>query len=267
MSPGSPPFSWRRAGRLRYLVADVPEAPFYRIAFSSRVGGVSRGRFAELNLGYHTGDDAAAVRDNWHRFAAAADFDLDRLVTARQVHGTRVRIIEGGMAGHENGTVGEVDALVAAERWPVLAIQVADCVPVYLIDPAREVVALAHAGWRGTQGRLMERTVEAMSEAFGSRAHDCVAILGPSIGPCCYRVGPEVARAFEEAFPGERLVSDELRLDLWRANAFALVAAGLPESGIRVAGFCTACRTDLFYSHRREGGDTGRLAAVIWREG
>ncbi|MDO9066744.1 MAG: peptidoglycan editing factor PgeF, partial [Chloroflexota bacterium] len=153
----------------------------------------------------------------------------------------------------------------------MLAMRFADCVPVLLCDPIHEAVGLAHAGWRGSAAGIASRTVRAMAQAFGTRPPDLLAGIGPSIGRCCYEVGHPVIQHFSAHFPWWREVvaghTGRLHLDLWEANRRQLLDAGLPAEQIAVAGICTACHTEDFYSHRREHGQeagaTGRFTAVI----
>ena len=170
-----------------------------------------------------------------------------------------------------------VDALITSCRGAMLAMRFADCVPVLLYDPIHQAVGLAHAGWRGSAAGIASRTVRAMTQAFDTRPGDVLAGIGPSIGRCCYEVGHPVIQHFSAHFPWWRqVVADEagsLHLDLWETNRRQLLDAGLADEQITVAGLCTACHTEDFYSHRREHGHghghgavagvTGRFTAVI----
>jgi YfiH family protein len=160
----------------------------------------------------------------------------------------------------------KTDALVTDVPGVFLMLRFADCVPVLFHDPVRQAVGLAHAGWRGTVSHIARATVEKMVDAFGCSPADIRAGIGPSIGPCCYEVGPEVVSAAQKAFPDAPFVlqrgsGERWHFDLWAANHHQLAAAGVTE--IELSGLCTACRTDEWFSHRAEGGRTGRLAAVI----
>jgi hypothetical protein len=153
-----------------------------------------------------------------------------------------------------------------------------------LCDPVRGVVGVAHAGWRGTLADIVSRTVGVMSERFGTEPTDVRAAVGPSIGPCCYQVGPEVSDAFSADHPDiapeiisppdlasagsfEGVNEDRSMLDLWTANRLMLERAGVPPDRIEVSGACTACNTDRFFSHRAQRGRTGRFAALVQRHG
>jgi YfiH family protein len=143
----------------------------------------------------------------------------------------------------------------------------ADCVPVLLHDPVKGWVGLVHAGWKGTVGGAARKAVQAARETFGSRPEDILAAIGPSIGPCCYEVGEDVVAAVHSGLPecADLLSARDggVHLDLWRANACQLAAVGVPAANVEVSGYCSSCRTDLFFSHRKERGKTGRMAAVI----
>ncbi len=239
---------------------------------SRRTGGASEGHLASLNLSYAVGDEPGRVAANRDAFCAALGVDPAGVVCAQQVHGVEVARVgraEGGRGYADRATaVVGADALIADEPGVYLWLTFADCVPVLLYDPVRRAVGLAHAGWRGTVGHIAARTAEAMAREFGTRPADLIAGVGPAIGPCCYQVGPEVAEAVRAAFPDapDLLRPDDAgreRLDLPLANARLLARAGVPPERIELAGYCTACRTDLFYSHRAEQGRTGRMAAVI----
>ena len=257
--------------------------------FSTRPGGASEldGKPA-LNLGFTDWDDRASVVENRAKFAAALEVRQMPLVTLRQFHSDVVHVT----------TAAEADAPkadAAATRAPgiLLGVQTADCVPILLADTRRRAVAAIHAGWRGTLARIVVKTLGRMQMQFGTRPRDVVAALGPAIGRCCYEVGPEVAQAFAAQFPQaaewfdgpfEQLAHGEeplwlpwltmmppghvpppprVQLDLRAANRWQLVDAGVPESRIAVSDLCTACRTDLLFSYRREGAKTGRMMAVI----
>ncbi|MBI5526006.1 MAG: peptidoglycan editing factor PgeF [Deltaproteobacteria bacterium] len=177
------------------------------------------------------------------------------IVTVNQVHGTSVLIVEGGCGGG-----GDHDALVTARPRVLIGVKTADCTPVLLCEPVRKVVGAVHAGWRGTAALVAARSVDAMRSAFGCDPSDIVAVIGPSVGRCCYRVGDEVAKAFSKDLGGGFLSEENggLFADLHGANRKALVLAGVRPSNIHVIDLCTACNPGLFFSHRRDGGKTGR---------
>jgi YfiH family protein len=157
------------------------------------------------------------------------------------------------------------DVLVTDDPDCVLMLRFADCTPVLIADPRRSAVAAVHAGWRGSAVRAAGAAVAAMAAAFGSNPRDLVAGIGPAIGPCCYVVGPDVEAAFaDRPWAMVRPAGQQMRLDLWEANRRALVEAGVPADQVEVAGICTQCQAERFFSHRANGGQpAGRFAALI----
>jgi len=265
--------------------------------FSTRPGGVSElknsrlGRSkkeAVLNLGFADWDRRERVDTNRRRLQKALGHSDAGIVTLRQVHSDVLHVIRGGpLPGEPNG-----DALVTQAQGLLLGIQTADCIPLLLVDPRHRAVAAVHAGWRGTVARIAEKTVGRMAMEFGTRPKDVLAALGPGIGRCCYEVGPDVVKEFAAQFsdagewfdgpfamlasgedpnplawltmmpPGHQPPPVRCHLDLHAANSAILTNAGLRRKNIFAADFCTSCRTDLFFSYRREGV-TGRMMAVI----
>jgi polyphenol oxidase len=225
--------------------------PGLRHGFSVRRGGISRDPFGTLNLGLNTADDSAAVHENLARFCQAGGWDRSGMAFTRQVHGERIAAVDGP------GVVEDTDALITDAPGVTLAVQVADCVPVFLHDPAAGAVGIVHAGWKGSALQIAGKTAAAMREAFGCDPGRMTACIGPSIGPCCFEVGPDVAGRFPE-----RVLSGD-RLDLWAVNRDSLIRAGLAPESIRVSGLCTNCHRDWFFSYRGDGGETGRMMGVI----
>lgn len=222
------------------------------------------------NVAFTRGPDVASVVAARQRWCQRIGVDPAGLVVARQIHGVAVERVTRHQRGRGALTpVGlpEADALATDEPdVPLLAI-FADCVPVVLVDPARRAVAVVHAGWRGTVAGAVETTVAALTAWYGSRPADLLAGIGPSIGPCCYEVGPEVATAALDRHgptvlrPGP----DGARpaFDLWAANQQALQRAGLIAERIMVAGVCTRCHNHLYFSHRAEGPRRGLFGAIV----
>ncbi len=236
---------------MRWLEAALPQA---RAAFSSRAGGVSAGAFESLNLGIDAGDEPGSVVENRRRLCAALDLSPERIATGRQVHGT-------GLASHDAppgpgfaaaaGAIPEVDGHVTAEPGLVALVFAADCLPVALAGPSG--VAMLHCGWRGLAGGIVARGVEAVGATH--------AAIGPGVGPCCYEVGDDVLGAFSGLDEG---VTSGHALDLAALARRMLRVAGVEE--IESATLCTSCEDDLFFSHRRDAGRTGRQAGLVWLE-
>ncbi len=229
------------------LLADVPHG------FTTRAGGASGAPWDALNLGDLVGDDPAAVAENWRRLEGATGLAFARV---RQVHGARVFAAAGPSLPCE-----EADAVVSTRPGLAACVAVADCVPVLLAAPEGRAVAAVHAGWRGTVALAAAEGTRALAAAAGVPAARLRAAIGPSIGPCCYEVSEDLAARFEAAF-GEAVVRrgpGGPRLDLWTANQVALRRAGVEQ--VEVLARCTACDPARFYSHRRDGGRTGRMVA------
>jgi polyphenol oxidase len=207
--------------------------------------------------------DAAACGGGWDALAEEAGVPVEDVVRLQQVHGATVTDASAITSGER------ADGVMSDESGKLLTVRVADCVPVLLADPETRAVAAVHAGWRGTSARIAARAVAALVDLFGVRPGALVAAVGPSIGPCCYRVGPEVVEAFRAGGAahgdcGRWFTGDgDLRLDLWRANRDQLVAAGLAPGDVHVASLCTACHPHLLHSYRRDGAGAGRQVGFI----
>lgn len=232
-------------------------------AVFGRSGGVSRAPFASLNLSMSVPDERERVYANRRQVYGLFGRDTDTVVHAHLVHGRAVAHVTQA----DNGRwVEHVDGLISAEPGCVLTMNFADCAPIIVYDPVRHAVALGHGGWRGTVAGIGTALVQAMSQAFGSDPSDLVAAVGPCIGPCCYEVGDEVVAAVGEAFDAPetllpRANGRRAHFDLPEANRRQLIAAGVGQ--VELSGLCTACRTDLFFSHRAERGRTGRFGVVV----
>lgn len=224
-----------------------------------------------LNLaGFHE-DTAENIHENRRRFLKL--FDGDWILTAVwQMHSADIRTVrdrEDARSDEER-----CDALTTRAPGILLAVKSADCVPLLLGDARTGACAAVHAGWRGTVARIVERTIERMRAEYGTRAEELRAAIGPAAGACCYEVGAEVIEAFRENFRDADSLFQPTReghalIDLQRANRNQLVQSGVPLERIHIAPFCTMCRTDLFFSYRREKsvfGRVGRLMSVIGRK-
>ena len=243
---------------------------------TTRHGGVSAGGYATLNLSFAVGDEAANVRENRRRAAAALGADPADFVFAAQVHGRRAEVVSAADRGRgtlaAGDAAGPADALVTATPGTVLAILVADCVPIVLYDPAAHVLACVHAGWRGTVARTAEAALAAMC-SLGTRPRDVIAGIGPSVAAGSYQVGEEVAGAARDAFGEEAAGAapddsgqqaqallcpaptggpGQWLFDLPAANRHILRAAGVPDGQIHVAATPTGPDPGLFFSHRAE---------------
>ena len=223
-----------------------------------RQGGVSRAPYTSLNLAEHVGDDADAVATNRKIFFQQSG--LTDLHYCRQIHSDRV-IDADRTAGTVLEQHPEADALVSTRHGVPLGIFTADCIPIFILDVATPAVGIAHAGWRGTLARIAVNIFAKMQNRFGTLATNCQVHLGPSIQKCCYTVSTELLDQFTEHFGST--VHNGTNLSLQTSNVNQLTEIGVPASAISVSALCTACRTDLFYSHRAEAEQTGRMLSYI----
>ncbi len=233
----------------------------------TRQGGASRAPFASLNLGGNVGDDPKAVRQNHERMYATLDVDDAKACTVWQVHSADVVIANQPVSGRR--WLAHADGLMTDRVDLPLSMRFADCTPILYHDPRKGVIAIAHAGWRGTVQGIAGIVIRAMVSAYGCDPADIRAGIGPAIGPNKYQVGEEVFAAVQEHFGTtaglvRRDPTDGTAyLNLWAANQLDLERAGVLSEHIEVAGLCTAEHVDEFFSHRQEKGKTGRFGAVI----
>jgi YfiH family protein len=227
-----------------------------RVLFSTRRGGVSGGPYESLNLGILTGDDPERVRENRARVAGAAGIDPQRVAMGWQVHGAELREWPGaplggeGAFGRPGAVLPRVDGHVTDRAEVGLAVLAADCLPVALAGGG--LVGMVHCGWRGLADGILERALARFPEPPS-------AAVGPGIGPCCYEVGEHVVAAFDD-LDG---VAEDRRLDLRAIVARKLEAGGVSE--VQHVDHCTSCHPELYFSHRRDGGVTGRQGGIVWR--
>jgi len=241
-------------------------------AVSTRAGGVSLPPYHELNLAYHVGDAPGRVTENRRRFCRALGVDMNSLVVGQQVHGDRIAVVDSSQAGYgahgQENAIPDTDGMITTSRSVALAVLTADCVPVLIVNPVGKAVGIAHAGWRGALSLIAAKAVLKMQDTFGTEPSDCLVALGASIGSCCYTVGEDIISRFRHTFGPEPCIAKN-RLDLRRAVEIQLIDAGVEKHNIsfvetgHAESFCTACNLDLFYSHRAEGGRTGRMMSVI----
>lgn len=243
---------WRERDGVRWLQASLSGA---KAAFTARVGGVSEGGFSSLNLGVFTEDERDRVVENRNRLAAALGFPVERVAIGRQVHAAGIETHAEPQSpspfARPGSEIPEVDGHVTAVPALPLLVFVADCLPIALSGPSG--IAMLHCGWRGLAAGILARGARAVA------ASD--AAIGPGIGPCCFEVGEEVMEAFSGL--GEGIARGRM-LDLTEVARRQLRAVGVER--IETAGLCTSCEDELFFSHRRDNGQTGRQAGLAWLE-
>lgn len=298
----APQWSLRQTRGLQILEAlPLAQLDWVVHGFSTRPGGASelganrdghKTTEKVLNLGFTEWDSRRHVLNNRQNFFAALNASNMLPACLRQIHSDIIHIANSASLD-SSVEAPKADALITNEPGLLLLVQVADCVPILLADKKHRAVAAVHSGWRGTLQRIVEKTLGRMQMEFGTRPADVIAALGPGIGQCCFEVGPEVATEYAAKFPdarewfqgpfdslargdndpnwlpwltmrppGHQPPEPRVHLDLIAANRSILAAAGVPAGNIVSSGFCTACRTDLFFSYRRERA-TGRMMAAI----
>ncbi len=256
-------------GLIRYYTFESLEAAGVTHAVITRRGGVSPEPWASLNVGGTVGDDPDRVLENRQRSFRALNRPYHSLFDVWQVHSSEVVCAN---APHPPGCPHlKADAILTDQTGLTLFMRFADCVPIFLFDPARRVIGLVHAGWMGTVQSTAARAIETMQTRYGSQPQDILAGIGPSVGAHHYPVGPEVIRRVRQAFssdssallnhPNRDNVESGVQFDLWKANRLVLLRAGVKE--IDESGICTACNPEDWYSHRGENGRTGRFGALI----
>lgn len=238
---------------------------------STRLSGVSEKPYASLNLALHVGDVEEKVLENRNRFAVAVGVLAERICTAEQIHSDVVTVVTEADAGRGSRAYAEAikgtDALITNVPELPLMLCFADCTPLLFFDEEHRAIGIAHGGWKGTVQRIAGKTLRAMEEQFGTRAENCLAAIGPAIGPKHYAVGEEVAANFRKEFSYAEEFS-ELRdgktyLNLWEANRRQLLEAGMKDENIDMASACTVEDNAWYFSYRAEGAVTGRIAALI----
>ena len=241
-----------------------------RHGFSTRKGGVSVPPWDSLNLGVGRGDDPAAVAENYRRFCGVLEVDHRRTVLSKQIHETTVRRCTAADAGKGLSLPRDytADALITDEKDLPLAVFSADCGIILLYDPVHPAIGAIHAGWRGCAGGIVEKTVRELERTYGSRPADLLAAVGPCIGQCCFETDGDVPAAMtaalgEAAAPYLEQRGAKWHVDLAGLNRQWLLKAGVLPEHIDVCGLCTACRPDLFWSHRKMGNARGAQTAMI----
>jgi len=253
------------------LVCEALERAGFINAFSTRLGGVSALPSRALNLAYFKGDEKDAVAENRRRFLKAMGAEGVQIITARQTHSTERCTIES--AQQARGPQPECDAMITRMSDVLLGVQTADCLPVLIADTKSGAVAGIHAGWRGTAGRITERTIADLMLSAGVNPRDCIAALGPTACAECYEVGEDVIERYKSEFGYWRNLlvnfkeNGKAHLDIRAANVQQLMFCGFSEDRIHVAEFCTMHQNELFFSYRKEGrglpSQVGRLLSVI----
>jgi len=259
----------RRGKNVQYLTVPAWERAGVEVAFSTRQGGLSGGRYASLNLGLHVGDSPELILANRRLWLSEFGVLLERAVIGEQTHGSAVTWVGEADAGRGAKELAAalpgIDGMLTRASCGLMAF-FADCIPLFFYHPALKAVGIAHAGWKGTVGKIALNILDKMAAAGGA-PQECWVAIGPGIGACCYEVDEAVARQFRAAFRKTPFLQSSrpghFLLDLRQANREILLAAGVLAEHIWLDSHCTACAAELFFSHRRDGAPTGRMAGWI----
>ena len=243
--------------------------PFIRHAFSTKLGEGTR-TVHPMDMSFDH-DDREAVTENYHRFCRAAGFDYRSLVASSQDHHTFVRVCtsaEKGIGIYREKDIMSVDGLVTIEPGITLCTYYADCTPLFFVDAATHAIGLAHAGWRGTVGRIAQKVVQTMQERFGTDPADLVCAVGPNIAVCCYEVDEPCAREFYAlGLDDSRFIfpkgGGKAMIDMAECNRQILISCGVRPGNITLGDICTRHNSDLLWSHRATGGDRGTMCAML----
>jgi polyphenol oxidase len=241
--------------------------------FTTKLGGQSEQPFDSLNLGLHVHDDALRVRLNRQKVADLLSFPLSQWVCAEQIHGNHIEKVTNehkgkGVFSYSDGVQG-ADGLYTTEKNILLVLCYADCVPIYFFAPKHQIIGAAHAGWRGTVRNICGKMIEIWRTKENINPEDIYVAIGPSIGSCCYIVDDKVIDQLREVLlqkeeaPFKNVSKGQYALDLKQANKQLLLQSGIPEHNIEISSYCTSCDDELFFSHRRDKGKTGRMISFI----
>ena len=235
--------------------------------FSTRLGGVSVGNCATMNISTTRGDDPEAIAENKRRIAAAIGVLPEDMTFTHQTHTTNVAVVRKEDRGKR---FMETDGMVTNETDICLVTFYADCVPLYFVDPVKKVIGMSHSGWRGTVGKIGKVTVEKMVQEYGCNPADILAAIGPSICQDCYEVSEDVILEFQKSFEEEfwnelfyQKENEKYQLNLWKANELIFLEAGICPEHIAVTNVCTHCNPEILFSHRTTGNNRGNLSAFL----
>lgn len=258
---------------LKYIAfQNLENTNMVKHCITTRLGGVSTGVYAELNMSFTRGEEKEKVLQNYDIVCDALDFDKNSFVLCHQTHTTNIRVVtenDRGMGVTKQSVIKDTDGLITNISGIQLTVFSADCTPILLLDPVNKAVGAIHAGWRGTVNSIAQKAIEKMTENYGTNSKDIIAGIGPSIGQCCFQVDEPVVKEFRQKlyFANDVIINDTVperyKIDLWETNKRILINCGVPEKNIELSNICTMCHTDLFYSHRVMGNERGNMAGII----
>lgn len=256
-----------------YIQRWMEQYPWLIAGFSTRSGGKSLAPYDSLNCGLHVADDPIDVVGNRQRLIKLQNLPFTSWTSANQIHGSTIYEVQASDIGKGKDSLDSaiqgVDGLYTLESNIFLASFYADCVPIFFIDPTKRLIGIVHAGWKGTVAQIGKKLIHHWKEEFSSDLSDIKVAIGPSIGGCCYEVDDAVmnqVKPFSSLLSKDAITvksNHKYQMDLKQINFDLLKQAGIRSEHIEVSGWCTSCNTDLFYSHRKENGVTGRMTAFM----
>jgi YfiH family protein len=252
---------------------NIADTNIVKHGFSTRLGGVSKEHLSSMNLSFTRGDELENVIQNYKRITNAMEIEYDSLVLSYQTHTTNIKVVtkdDRGKGLTKERNYSDIDGLITNDKGVTLVTFYADCVPLFFVDPVKHAIGLSHSGWRGTVDKIGKVTVEKMIECYGTNPADMIAAIGPSICRDCYEVSEDVIEEFRKSFQPDvidhicyKKDNGKYQLDLWKANQYVLLEAGIKNENISVTNICTCCNPELLFSHRASKGMRGNLAAFI----
>ncbi len=250
----------------------LEEISFIKHAFSTKLGGVSQGEFSTMNLAFNRGDNPDNVTENYKRLCNAVGLNFDTLVASAQDHHTYVRKVssnECGIGITKPRDIESVDALITNQPNVTLVTYYADCTPIFFVDINEKVIALAHAGWRGTVGKICKKVIDIMVNDYGSNTKSIICCVGPAISKCCYEIDKVCYNEFAKVsgLDLNKIMTSKgngkYMADLLETNKQILIASGINENNIIISDVCTMCNSDLLWSHRATNGHRGTMSAFM----
>ncbi len=268
-------FVLKKIDDLWFGIVPILENLGIKHAFTTRLHGKSIVNSDCLNLSLNVLDDKNFILQNRNRVCQSLKIDFNNLTTTKQVHKDNIIYVDKHLVGSGKGSYDEAikdaDALYTDLQNVPLMLLFADCVPIILCDIKKKIIAVVHSGWRGTVLSIANKTLIQMQKQFDVDFKDCYAVIGPSIGACCYQVGQDVYEDVSSNYTDYKRflridVKDKqkYKFDLWQANYQSLIKAGIDEQNIILSKVCTQCNKELFFSHRADKGKSGRFAAIVW---
>lgn len=239
--------------------------------FTTRTGGVSKDEYSSLNLGFKNNDKRENVIENFKRVCGSLNININDIVLSDQIHNNRIKIVDTNDKGKGisvKSSIKGYDGLATNCKGVILTTFYADCVPIYFLDPVKEVIAISHSGWKGTTMGIGPETVKVLKHNFGCNPKNLKIAIGPSIGECCFEVEKNVYKNFKEKYEWIDNYCTQTKLNKWHIDLQSiiiktLISEGCLKQNILSCGICTCCNNDIFFSYRGDKGKTGSLAGMI----